>query len=135
MLVVLIIIKFVSPSKCATAGSGPSWDLTAYHVVPSLLLLLLSLAGCVELITRFDAQGLGLLTRALGCMVDLPDIVVAIDRGMRHSPLVCRYCITDPMFSSISCATSSSVIDNPSSSLQIFSWPFLIVLSRMLFEA
>lgn len=121
----------VQVSALLQAVGHPSWALTACHTVPSLLLLLLSL-GCGELLTWFDPQGL--LTRALGCM-DLPDIVVARDRGMRHRPLLCRNCIADPMFSSISFATSLSVMDDPSSSLQIFSVPFLILLSCMLLEA
>jgi len=45
MLIVLIIIQFVSPSKCATAGRGPSWALTACLSCCSLLAPAFALAG------------------------------------------------------------------------------------------
>lgn len=38
------------------------------------------------------------------------EMVVAKDMGMRHKPLPCRYCMADPMSSSISFATWCSVI-------------------------
>ena len=38
------------------------------------------------------------------------EMVVAKDMGMRQRPLPCRYCMADPMSSSISFATWCSVI-------------------------
>jgi hypothetical protein len=42
------------------------------------------------------------------------DIAVASAMGIRQSPLLCKYCIADPMSSSINCVTCLSVNAIPS---------------------
>jgi len=49
------------------------------------------------------------------------EMVVANEMGMRQRPLPCRYCMADPMSSSISFATWCSVIF-ASPEEEVFSW-------------
>lgn len=50
----------------------------------------------------------------LGRLDVAEDIVVASDMGMRQRPLPCRYCMADPMSSSMSLATWFSATIRPS---------------------